>query len=268
MAVQNLAGDFITARQETDIQRPQACAIMGAAWYTVSQYMATVSGVYDLLQVSPSSSSMSLDSISQYPLFSRTHPSDEAKGSLAVEYFDKVLGIKNFGILFVNSESGLAIQESIRSAAAERNMMARPVSFPEDSSVDLLRNALLQLKESGLNYFLGVFFPLQYDYVMEIAAEVGVAGPGKFWLVTGHLAETFAAENTTISTGSNAHVGSMGLGIIHDDLGPGLPHYERFFRQWQKIQFDQHALEYINSKQVSCLTCGPCCLTLTFSTMY
>jgi len=231
--------------------KPQACAVMGAAWYTVSQSMATLTGVYDILQVSPSSSSLSLDEIKQYPLFLRTHPSDEAKGQLAVEYFDMVLGTKNFGILFVNNEQGLALQEMVSDVAFKRNMTARAVAFPEDYDAASLRNALMQLKDSGYNYFLGVLYPVTYDAMMEVAVEVGVAGPGKFWLITGHSAESFANRNTTIKTGSNAAIGSTGIAVLHDDGAPGLPAYEKFWTQWKKIQYNQEALDYINSKQVS-----------------
>jgi len=231
--------------------KPQACAVMGAAWYTVSQSMATLTGVYDILQVSPSSSSLSLDETKQYPLFSRTHPSDEAKGQLAIDYFDMVLGTKNIGIFFVNNEQGLALQETVIDAASKRNMTTRAVAFPEEYDAASLRNALMQLKESGYNYFVGVFYPVTYEAVMEVAVEVGVAGPGKFWLVTGHLADAFAIGNTTINTGSNAATGFTGIAVLHDDGAPGLPAYDRFWAEWKKIQYNQEALDYINSKQVS-----------------
>ena len=250
VAVQNLAAG-ITRREETDIQKPQACAVMGAAWYDVSQSMATVTGVYDILQVSPSSSSMTLDKIKEYPLFARTHPSDEAKGRLAVEYFDEVLGTKHFGILFANSEQGLALQEMVVDTAMKHNMTTRSVAFPEEYDAASLRNALKQLKELGFNYFLGILYPAPFDTVMEVAVDVGVAGPGKFWLVTGHLADAFAVGNTTIKTGSNAAIGSTGIAVLHDDGGPGLPQYDKFLTQWKEIQYNQEALNYINSKQVS-----------------
>lgn len=244
VAVQNLA-NMIT-RSPTNITHPQPCAVMGAAWYTVSQSMATLTGVYDLLQVSPSSSSLTLDSMAQYPLFSRTHPSDEAKGKLAVQYFDHVLQTRHFGILYMNSESNIALQKKVAEQAAVRNMTTQSVAVAGATS---LREALLELKETKLNYFLGVFFPLSYDHVMEVAAEVGVAGPGKFWLMTGHLADSFAIQNTTIRN-QNAKVGSTGLAILHDDGYVGLPQYDKFYEHWQGIQHDPELVAYINSKQV------------------
>jgi hypothetical protein len=250
VAVQNLA-DKITSRTPGNVKVPQACAVMGAAWHTVSQSMATVTGVYDLLQVSPSSSSMSLDSMAQYPLFSRTHPSDEAKGTLSVEYFDKVLKIKNFGIFFVNNELGLGLQKTVLDAAAGYNMTVKSVAFPENPTEASLRNSLRQLKETGVHYFLGIFFPMSYDYVMGMAYEEGVAGSGKFWLTTGHLADSFAGGKTMFPTNSSAARGSNGMAILHDDGGPGLKHYDTFLREWNKLEQDEEALSYINSKQVS-----------------
>jgi hypothetical protein len=115
----------------------------------------------------------------------------------------------------------------------------------------LLRQALLELKESDYNYFMGILFPLSYDYVMEVAASVGVSGPGKFWLVTGHLAALLAISNTTI-TNADAKRGSTGLAILHDDGYKGLKQYDKFYMQWQRIQDDAAFLDYINSKQVRC----------------
>jgi len=250
VAVQSLT-DMIASREKTDIQSPQPCAVMGAALYTVSRSMATVAGVYDILQVSPSSSSMSLDSMLQYPLFSRTHPSDEAKGLLAVEYFESIFGIKNFGVLFVNSEQGISLQKTIVDSAAKRGMAVRTVSFEADSDASSLRNSLVQLKETGFNYFVGVFFPFSYETVMATAADVGVAGEGKYWLATGHLAETFAAGNKTIVAGSKASQGSRGVGVLHDDGEYGLPHYDNFANHWRRLGRNQEALEYINSIQPS-----------------
>ena len=273
---------MIASREKTDIQSPQPCAVMGAAIYTVSRSMATVAGVYDILQVSPSSSSMSLDSMLQYPLFSRTHPSDEAKGLLAVKYFESIFGIKNFGVLFVNSEQGISLQKTIVDSAAKRGMTVRTVSFEADSDASSLRNSLVQLKETGFNYFVGVFFPFSYETVMATAADVGVAGEGKYWLATGHLAETFAAGNKTIVPGSKAAQGSKGVGVLHDDGEYGLPHYDNFANHWRRLGRNQKALEYINSKQVrfKCfgrrlLNCNHlstvvrCCLfTLSYSNAY
>jgi len=68
--------------------------------------------------------------------------------------------------------------------------------------------------------------------------------------VTGHLAETFAWGNTTITPGSSAAQGSKGMGVLHDDGEYGLSHYDNFAKQWIEIGRNQEAMDYINSKQV------------------
>jgi len=92
---------------------------------------------------------------------------------------------------------------------------------------------------------------MTYEGVMGIALEEGVAGPGKFWLTTGHLADSFAGGNTTVIANSNAAIGSTGMAILHDDGGPGLDHYDNFLGEWLKLQDNKEALDYINSKQPS-----------------
>ena len=50
---------------------------------------------------------------------------------------------------------------------------------------DEIRRALTVLKESGYNYFVAAFYPEMLGTIMGIAYDMGLAGPGKFWLMSG-----------------------------------------------------------------------------------
>ena len=63
-AVQELTR--LVTRSPSDVQRPQPCAIMGSSWSGTTKKMGTVSGVYDLMQITPSASSVSLDNKGEY----------------------------------------------------------------------------------------------------------------------------------------------------------------------------------------------------------
>ena len=48
-----------------------------------------------------------------------------------------------------------------------------------------IRSALLTLKKSGYNYIVAAFVPEMFAKVMGIAYGMGLAGEGKFWLISG-----------------------------------------------------------------------------------
>jgi hypothetical protein len=48
-----------------------------------------------------------------------------------------------------------------------------------------IRRALQVFKEQKFNYFIAAFYPELMGTIMGIAGEMGLAGPGKFWMLSG-----------------------------------------------------------------------------------
>lgn len=63
----------VVTRPADSFAKPQPCAVLGSEFSTVTSRMATLSGVFDLFQVSSSALSSELDNLKQYPLFARSH---------------------------------------------------------------------------------------------------------------------------------------------------------------------------------------------------
>ena len=86
---------------------------------------------------------------------------------------------------------------------------------------------------------------------MELAAEYGLAGPGKFWLISGtaDMAPFILGGALQLPKDSAAVKAIEGNGIYFCEGGvPGLGGaYDTFTKHWGG--FDEQALQYINSKQ-------------------
>uniref|UniRef100_A0A6U6INS6 Receptor ligand binding region domain-containing protein n=1 Tax=Odontella aurita TaxID=265563 RepID=A0A6U6INS6_9STRA len=191
-------------RSPNDVAMPQPCAVLGSSWSGTTKKMATVTGVYDLLQVTPSASSVALDNMGEYPLFTRTHPSDASMAELSVEYLHRILNVHFFAQLYIDNDFGSTYHTAVVKRAAEYGMVVKSVSFRPGAEMDEIEEALVQLKETGYNYFLGIFFSGDYERIMDKAAEVGVAGEGRFWMFNGALASAFVNGETALNNGKSS----------------------------------------------------------------
>ena len=59
-----------------------------------------------------------------------------------------------------------------------------PSLASEKEFEEALKDALRELARAGYNYYIGAFYPEIAAPAMEIAYEMGVAGPGKFWFIS------------------------------------------------------------------------------------
>jgi len=242
--------DMIT-RDPGDVVNPQPFAVIGALYSTVSVKVATVTGVYDMLQVSPGATSEKLSDRKLYPIFARTIPSDAGSAKLLPQRLHE-MGAKYVNVVYVSNDYGNAYVNSIRKYAASVGMNITEV--PIDGSAPLTKDTVkenLKLLDSRINYAIGVFFREHYDVIMEAAAELGVAGPGKFWLFCGALSEYLVYDTQTFQKGSALHTATFGNGILSELGGArNLPEYDAFKKQWELLGDDpDESLNYINSKQ-------------------
>lgn len=166
-------------RLPDSIAQPQPCAVLGTLYSTVSRKFATVTGVFDILQVAPSASSDVLDNEIAYPLFSRTHPSDSGAAKLPPKYLREVLGIKHFAVVYISDDGyGISYLNVVLNYARAKgmNVLSVPLTFFPTPSKEEVKRELRVLLNSNLNYVVGVFFRNNYDVIMEAAYELGVAG--------------------------------------------------------------------------------------------
>ena len=248
-------------RPASSVSEPQPCAILGTIYSSVSTKFAIVTGVYDLLQVSSGASSDLLDNEVQYPLFSRTHPSDGGSAMVLPHYLQDVLNVTNFAIVYIADDGyGLSYAKVVHDYARSHNMtvISVPLTFYPQPTKEQIKEELQVLLESDLNYVLGVFFSDTYSMIMEAAGELGVAGPCKFWLFGGSLAESLYDQAQKFEIDSVLAKATYGNAVITDGGGaPGTAEYQKFVEEWKKMGEDPETLDYVNSKQPLSPSGGP-----------
>lgn len=246
------------SRDSNSISEPQPCAVLGSQISSVTSKMASVSGVFDLFQVSSSAMSTSLEDAVQYPMLARSHTDVGGFGEMSISYLKDNMGITNFGILSPNDAYGQGFQKSVLEAAAGRGMNGiaatyLPTLTSEDELDTNIRSALGILKESGCNYIIAAFYPELFSRIMGIAYDMGLAGENKLWLISGtaDLAPYLLSGKFIIPKDSSAAKAISGNGIIFCKGGlPGVGgSYDRFTNEWKKLGESETTLDYINGKQ-------------------
>lgn len=229
---------------------PQPCVVLGSSRSSTTKQLATVSGVYDLPHITPSASSVDLDNESEYPLFSRTHPSDASMALLSIDYLSTQLNVDFVGVLYVDNGFGSSYNLELQKYAAQYNITLASESFRPGAEDSEVFNALQRLQDTGYRYFLGVFFAGDYERVMTKALELGIAGEDTFWMFNGALASQFINGKLELVEGSAAAKATFGTAILTDEGGlPGLDtHHDRFLEAWRSLGSDQAFLEYMNEK--------------------
>ena len=239
-------------RPSSDAQNPQPCALFGSQSSAVSERLASLAGPYELPQVSSSAMSNSLNDNVQYPTFFRTHTDLAGFCQMAVSYLKDNLGISNAGLFFPNNGYGLSFQVSVLEAAAKLGVKLASVPYRPNGSREELEESLMTLKESGYNYFIGAFEAGSFGNIMNLAGELGVAGPGKFWLASGSagIAPSLLSGQFRVPKGSGLEKAVQGNGLIFCKGGlPGIESYDRFTAAWKALGQDEEGLAYVNSKQ-------------------
>lgn len=239
-------------RPAIDKQNPQPCALFGSQSSAVSERLASLAGPYGLPQVSSSAMSTSLNDDVQYPTFARTHTDLAGFGEMSVSYLKNNLEVSNAALFFPNNGYGLSFQASVLEAAASHGVEVFSVPYRPDGSLEQLKESLIALRETGYNYFIGLFEAGGFGTIMNLAGELGVAGPGKFWLASGSAgtAPSLLSGQFRVPKGSGLEKAIQGNGLIFCKGGlPGIKSYDRFTTAWKALGQDSDALAYVNSKQ-------------------
>lgn len=91
----------ILQRNTTDWRTPIPASVMGAYRSATTSPLAILTGVNDIPQVSPASTSTDFDVKEQYPRFGRTITSSIGEAQAALDLFVRIWNSTNVGILFV-----------------------------------------------------------------------------------------------------------------------------------------------------------------------
>ncbi|CAB9510575.1 Gamma-aminobutyric acid (GABA) B receptor [Seminavis robusta] len=211
--------DDFQARSHSDSSsnnnNPQPFAILGAARSVVSQTVGTLASALDLPQISSSSTSSSLDTLSH---FARTVPTNAGDAHAAVAYLHH-LNVTNLGVLVIKNIWGRRYETELTHHAKRYNISVHSVAYnDEDENLEL---AMQQLQNSKLRYFMGIINPSGWKPVVRKAYEYGLMGRvGYQWYLADTVelvGDTFALDrNTEWDLAQALH----GVGVIFLQLAP------------------------------------------------
>lgn len=126
------------------IAEPQPCAVLGTVYSTVAVKLATVTGVYDLLQVSQEATSDALDNKVLYPLFSTTHTFDAGSARLLPKFMNDVMDDQKFSVVYLADDGyGTSYLKVVQEYARENGLYVLPVPltiYPTPTRKSLWKN--------------------------------------------------------------------------------------------------------------------------------
>ena len=190
--------DVVEADGQVRQQQPKKrlpCAILGAVMSGVSMPTAIISGLKGYLQISPLSTTDSLNDRVQYPLFARTIPAASSSAIIVVKYVSEVLHAKHLAVLHTNDPEGSSFSIALQQAATFHAPDLQVVTFdvPTDWTPDIIRRVVGDLKDTGYMFFFGALNQYMFDELMDEAVLQGIAGTGIHnWMFSG--GKDFAAR--------------------------------------------------------------------------
>ena len=169
-------------QREHSAATPAPISLVGAARSAVSQTLSILAGVYELPQVSASSTSGALDNKASSPFFARTVPTNQDDAKATVLYFHS-LGVTHMGVIYIRDEFGTSFNSQILEEANKIGIQVVSTSFDADQNT--IVSGIRQLQESGLRYFMGIFNPDTWKDVVREAYRAGIIGtPNHVWLLS------------------------------------------------------------------------------------
>ena len=227
-----------------DELRKYPTAIIGAASSSVSKAMATIGGVWNLMQVSSISAADELDYKDQYPFFGRTIPPVSALSISLVEYYVHHLNATHIFVIYVRDSIGTSIFKSFQRRASNAGLILKSISISTTSSstnnADLIQ-ALDRLGESGYRYVVAAIYQKDYKTMLPEALKRGLAGDEMFWM----YADTFSFPSSLAPNDPlvKATQGSAVLGLPTDELVRG---NRSFIEEWQRYIATPETQAYLN----------------------
>ncbi len=201
-------------------------AIIGAALSAESEVVSVLGGVYEIPEISSSSTSGALDNKDSAPFFARTIPTNTGDAKAIIAYF-RMLQVSNFAVLYVNDDYGNYYAQALSDSATANGLQIELVSF-EDSVNASIKDAVVQLQQSELRYFVGVLNANNWRQVARTAYRGGIMGrPDYTWLLSDAVLEiTQPGFSLNQSSDYDLVQAIHGVGVVSLSL-PNYPPFDR-----------------------------------------
>ena len=150
-------------------------AIIGGAASSISQALANLGGVYQIPQVSGTSSASDLDDKHRAPYFSRVYPTNEADAKALMVLYKTYWNVTHFGCIYSRDVYGISYGEAITRQAKQHNITVYSVAY-EVNNYQSLHDALSYLHSTQVKYFFGIYHYESYKVAFQISYDLGIMG--------------------------------------------------------------------------------------------
>lgn len=205
-------GTFPTSPSQKRL--PYPTAIIGGAASYISLALSSLTGVYEIPQISGTSSATILDDKTKTPYFSRIVPTSRAISEALLVYLES-LGVTHFGCIYARDLYGTSFGEGVIAAAHSHNVTLYSIAY-EVGDVPSLQTALEYLASTDVRYFMGIFHIESYKAAFQIAYDLGIMGHSGYawWVGDNNVELTTAKFSLNASTESDIAKAMNGLGVI------------------------------------------------------
>ena len=175
MAISNSTSIFGVATPPPSKTKAKPIAIIGGAASSISQALANLGGVYQIPQVSGTSSASDLDDKHRAPYFSRVYPTNEADAKALMALYKNYWNVTHFGCIYSRDLYGISYGEAITRQAKQHNITVYSIAY-EVNNYQSLYDALSYLQSTQVKYYFGIYHYESYKVAFQISYDLGIMG--------------------------------------------------------------------------------------------
>lgn len=215
-------------------------AILGAVRSAVSKPLSILGGTLNIPQISPLSTSKSLDERGVYKYFGRVIPTNSGDAEALVEYYYTFLNIRHFSVIYVRDEYGINFVSDILQHANRRKMTVQTAPFTAGVDESVIQ-AVRKLKDGEFKYFFAVPNGRGLPILLREAYRLGIIGnPQHSWLLSDGAAE-YTQSGFSLSSKQDSDLAKAihGVGVLLVDS----PFNHRLARAIETYRTDKQLLK-------------------------
>lgn len=172
---------YKVAIRNNTLASPQPGGVIGSIFTQETQPLAVLTGAYQIPQISPASSSSTLEFNDDAPLFARTVPSNAAHAAATVELL-QYWNISHVACLFLQNGYGTAFAKEFQHLTDEKKINVISTGYNLDDEASLGK-AVRLIKESGVRYIFGISNPDIIHTLLIASYDAGLVGNDYVWIL-------------------------------------------------------------------------------------
>lgn len=239
-------------RPRNALQNPFPVAFGGAARSAVSQPLSVLTGVYQVPQLSATSTSSILDNKAASPTFMRTVPTNRLDAEAFIVYL-KHIGVTHVAILHVRDAYGSEFNRDLMDVSSKENIVVKSAAY-DDGDESSIIGALQKLQKTQFHYFVAILTPSEgmQRFILRQASDLGMFGnPDYVWLFgesSNGLTDPYFYESLNSSLESDREYAASlnGAGVIVLEI----PVNERFDTALRELGTNKELYNYYVGRHV------------------